>query len=66
MDTVLKSKMSFQSFETNASYNFLERTNFMWLLRYGGASVFTNDGLTGTRRFSFCESLNWLSTSSSF
>lgn len=29
MDTVLKGKMTFQIFETNASYSFSDCTNFM-------------------------------------
>lgn len=54
MNTVLKGKMTFQSLE--ASYNFSDYTDFMWLIRHGGTSVFTNDGLIGTRGISFCKS----------
>ena len=56
MVTVLKGKMTFQSFETNASYNFSDCINFMWLIRHVGVSVFTNDGIIGTRGISFCKS----------
>lgn len=56
MGTVFKGKMTFQSFETNASYNFSDCTNFTWLIRPIGSSVFTNDGLPGTRGILVCKS----------
>lgn len=51
-----KGKVTFQNFETNVSYNFSDCTNFMWLVRHVGVSVFTNNGIIGTREISFYES----------
>lgn len=53
MNTILKGKITFQSFKINALYNFLVCTNFMWLIRPAEANVITNERLIGIRRISF-------------